>query len=141
MSNIFYKTDVANVDWSTLKSDLMRDNFDNGRTAGQLRLSFENSQAVCFAYAGERIIGTARALSDSVCNAYVIDVWTHSDYRRQGIGTRMMELLVAGFEGQHVHLMSDLPEFYENIGYKRQDISLSKIVGEWLQNETLNAPE
>ena len=110
MAGITYRTDLADVDWVEMKSTLSKDAFDNGRTSEQLRRSFENSQAVCIAYANNRIIGTARALSDGVCNAYVVDVWTHSDYRRHGIATRMMEILVSDFDGQHVHTFSDLPE-------------------------------
>ena len=32
----------------------------------------------------------ARLLSDGVCNAYLVDVWTMSVYRRQGIASRMI---------------------------------------------------
>ena len=137
MTEITYETELADVDWDEMKSTLSQDAFDNGRTAGQLRISFENSQSVCVAYADDRIIGTARALSDGVCNAYVVDVWTLSNYRRRGIATQMMAILVSDFEGQHVHTFSDLPAVYESMGFKRQDISLSKVIGDWLQNDTL----
>ena len=50
---------------------------------GALRRSFENSQHVAFARDGSRVVGMARMLSDGVCNAYVVDVWTHSAYRRR----------------------------------------------------------
>ena len=71
-----YRTVLDDVDWQEMKSTLAADYFDNGRTPKQLRESFENSQAIVIAYANERIIGTARVLSDGVCNAYVVDVWT-----------------------------------------------------------------
>ena len=80
----------------------------------------------------------SRALSDGVCNAYVVDVWTLSPYRRQGVAKRMMEILDEGLAGQHVHLFSELPEVYERMGYARQDVSLSKEIGKWLQNDSLS---
>jgi hypothetical protein len=61
-TSITYRTDVANVDWQALKQTLSRDRFDNGRSANQLRSSFENSRHIVLAFAGETIIGTARAL-------------------------------------------------------------------------------
>lgn len=138
MTGISYTTDLSGVDWTEMKTTLLDDQFDNGRTVGQLRASFENSQRCCVAYAKGRIVGTARVLSDGVCNAYVLDVWTLSSYRRQGIAKRMMEILEEGLTGQHVHLSSDLPEVYERMGYARQDVSLSKDVGRWLQNDSLS---
>jgi ribosomal protein S18 acetylase RimI-like enzyme len=132
--DISYKRDLIDVDWNEMKATLLQDNFDNGRTAEQLRESFSNSYSTCIAYAGDRIIGTARALSDGVCNAYVIDVWTLSKFRRQGIGRRMMEILVEPLQGQHVYLFSDdMVEFYKKIGYEERPTGLQLLVGEWLK--------
>ena len=135
MPEITYSTDVSNIDWSEMKLTLAKDDFDNGRTVQQLQRSFENSQRCCIAFAKGRIVGTARALSDGVCNAYVVDVWTYSPYRRQGIATRMMEILTSEFSGQHVLLVTEVPEFYQSLDFERDDISLSKVIGTWLQNE------
>ncbi|HSF81902.1 MAG TPA: GNAT family N-acetyltransferase [Anaerolineales bacterium] len=75
--------------------------------APQIRQSFVNSHTVCLAYSGDRIIGSARSLSDGVCNAYIVDVWTLSDYRRQGVARRMLENLLDDLQGQHVYLFTD----------------------------------
>jgi len=83
---IVYKADLEGVDWQEMKATLQQDDFDNGRSPDQLRISFTNSYATCIAYSNERIIGTVRALSDGVCNAYIVDVWTYSPFRKQGIG-------------------------------------------------------
>jgi ribosomal protein S18 acetylase RimI-like enzyme len=133
---ITYKTNLGDVDWKQMKAILAEDNFDNGRTPEQLRKSFENSRASVVAYDGERLIGTARVLSDGVCNAYVVDVWTLSPYRRRGVARRMMEMLEAGLEGQHVYLVTDdAVEFYRKLGFNEQPTGMSKVVGRWLRNE------
>ena len=134
---ITYSSDLSAVRWDELKATLASDDFDNGRTPDEYRRSFEASFAVVFAWAdveGEpRIVGKARALSDGVCNAYVIDVWTWSPFRRRGVATEMMRRLEAELEGQHIYLFTDEQvRFYEKRGYRRQDVGLSKIVGEWL---------
>lgn len=131
-----YSTALENVDWQEMKSTLAADHFDNGRTPRQLRESFENSYATVIVYANKRIIGTARVLSDGVCNAYIVDVWTLSAYRRRGIARTMMEMLLAKLEGQHVYLFTDdAVEFYSQLGFKPQPVGLSKVVGQWLRGD------
>lgn len=135
---ITYVTNLADVNWDEIKAKVKEDDFDNGRTADQLKTSFENSAAACIAYAGDEIIGKARALSDGVCNAYIVDVWTYIPYRHQGIATKIMQTLFEQLTGQHVHLFTDqetIP-FYSQLGMKTQGVGLSKVVGEWLVNET-----
>ena len=127
---------LAGIDWAQVKADLIADAFDNGRSADALRRSFENSQAVAIARAGGRVVGTARLLSDGVCNAYVVDVWTHSAYRRRGIATEMMRLLIAAVPGQHVGLQTDDGHaLYRFLGFRTQPEFMSLVSGRWLDNE------
>lgn len=133
--NIRYQQDLTGVDWADMKAVLLADDFDNGRTPAQYALSFANSAQVCLAYAGDQLVGTARALSDGVCNAYIVDVWTHSAYRRQGIATHMMQLILATLPGQHVYLFTDdAIEFYHQLGFLEQGVGLALVVGRWLDN-------
>ena len=137
---ITYRSDLEGVDWEVLKQDLIADGFHNGRTAAQLRLSFEHSAVVAMGYDGNRCIANGRLLSDGVGNAYVIDVWTQSAYRRQGIGRRIMQMLLTAVPGQHVYLQTgDAVGFYENLGFVEQPQGMSLIVGEYLQNATRGA--
>ena len=94
MADIIYKTNLDGVDWTQMKNTLRQDQFDNGRSPQQLQTSFENSYVTCVAYADEQLVGTARALSDGICNAYIIDVWTLSSFRLQGIAKKMVETLL-----------------------------------------------
>jgi predicted GNAT family acetyltransferase len=123
------------VDWQAVRADLLADDFDNGRRPAALRRSFEGSQHVAMAWAGDRVVGTARLLSDGVCNAYVVDVWTLSSYRRQGVAARMMRLLVDAVPGQHVGLFTDdMQDFYAAVGFRPQGDFLSVVSGSWLDN-------
>ena len=136
MPEITYKTDLDNVDWVEMKATLRQDAFDNGRSSEQLKTSFENSYATCIAYVDNRIVGTARVLSDGVCNAYIVDVWTLSTYRRQGIATTMIQNLLSRLKGQHVYLFTDeLPELYAKLGFVEQPIGMGQVIGTWLVNE------
>lgn len=130
-----YRMELTGVDWHALTEILIEDDFDNGRTPEQLRKSFENSYAAVIAYLGGRPVGTARVISDGICNAYVVDVWTLNEHRRQGIARRMMELLEAKLPGQHVYLFTDeASRFYRQLGYTERGAGFEKVVGVWLDN-------
>ena len=136
MSEIIYKTNLENIDWTEMKTTLRQDAFDNGRSPEQLKASFENSYAVCIAYAEGRMIGTARVLSDGVCNAYLVDVWTLSEFRHKGIASTMIQKLLSQLSGQHIYLQTDdAKELYTKLGFVEQPTGMSKVVGEWLVND------
>ncbi len=127
---------LEGIDWVQAKADLAADQFDNGRSAAALRLSFEASQHVAIAREGDRVVGMARALSDGVSNAYVLDVWTASAYRRQGIASRMVQRLVEQVPGQHLGLQTDnAQQFYESLGFRPQPDFWSRVSGTWLDND------
>ena len=136
MADIRYSFDLAEVNWQALVDDLIADDFHNGRTVTQFRQSAENSALNCFAWAGDRVIGTVRALSDGVGNAYIVDVWTQSAFRHQGIARQMMALTLERLPGQHVYLFTDDDAigFYEKIGFQQQGIGVFRIVGTYLEN-------
>lgn len=127
---------LAGIDWVQVKADLAADDFDNGRSPDALRRSFENAQHVAIARDGDRVVGTARLLSDGVCNAYLVDVWTASSHRRRGIATRMVRLLVDAVPGQHVGLQTgDAQALYRSLGFRPQPEFMSLVSGRWLENE------
>ncbi|HUH16193.1 MAG TPA: GNAT family N-acetyltransferase [Gaiellaceae bacterium] len=124
------------VDWVQAKADLLADDFDNGRSPEALRRSFEQSQHVALARDGDCVVGMARLLSDGVCNAYLVDVWTASSHRRQGIASRLIQQLIEAVPGQHVGLQtSDAQALYESLGFKRQPEFWSVVSGTWLDND------
>lgn len=133
---IRFDTSSDGIDWAQAKGDLAADHFDNGRSPEALRRSFEQSQHVAFARDGDRVVGMARMLSDGVCNAYVVDVWTHSSYRRQGIASTLMRMLAEAVPGQHIGLQTDDAQaFYASLGYKPQPEFWSLVSGRWLDND------
>jgi GNAT superfamily N-acetyltransferase len=136
---IVFSGSIEGINWAALKATLAADHFDNGRTTGQMERSFRNSFCCAIARHGEAVVGTARALSDGVCNAYVVDMWTHSSYRRRGIGRRMLEDLCVRLSGQHVYLFTDdAHEFYTACGFVSRGTGMERVVGKWLENDSRN---
>lgn len=129
-------SDLRRVDWSQAKADLAADEFDNDRSPAALRRSFDAAAHVALAWDGPRLVGMARLLSDGVCNAYLLDVWTASSHRRQGIGTAMVRYLNERVPGQHVGLQtSEAGAFYGQLGFRLQPEFHSTVVGRWLDND------
>jgi ribosomal protein S18 acetylase RimI-like enzyme len=127
---------AAGVDWAAAKAELAADRFDNGRSAEALRRSFEQSQHVAIARDGDRVVGMARLLSDGVCNAYLLDVWTASSHRRRGIASAMIRSLTSRVPGQHVGLQTDDAQpLYESLGFRPQPEFWATVVGTWLTND------
>ena len=129
---------LEGVDWAQAKADLAADDFDNGRSAEALRLSFERSQHVALARDDGRVVGMARLLSDGVCNAYLVDVWTASSHRRRGIAKRLVRLLAEQVPGQHIGLQTDTDDargLYAELGFRPQPEFWSAISGRWLAND------
>jgi len=124
------------IDWERARAALAADDFDNGRSPAALRRSFERSQHVAFARDGDDLVGMARLLSDGVCNAYLLDVWTRTSHRRRGVASTLVRLLAARVPGQHIGLQTDDAQaFYGALGFRPQPAFLSLIVGAWLDND------
>jgi predicted GNAT family acetyltransferase len=132
---VTYRFDLSDVDWAEMKAGVQADDFDNGRSPEQLRQSFHSSYAACVAYADGQIVGTARVLSDGVCNAYLVDVWTRHPYRRQGIASGMVQRLLERLPGQHVALFTDSAAgLYARLGFQELRTGMARVVGQWLVN-------
>jgi ribosomal protein S18 acetylase RimI-like enzyme len=136
---IVYEDDLRRVDWNALKADLAADHFDNGRTPEELERSFANSYSVVIAWTDNRVVGTARLLADGVSNAYLVDVWTASEHRRKGIGTKMVRRLLDSVPGHHVGLFTEEhPGFYRSLGFEQEHVGMSLVVGRWLNRDMMS---
>ena len=133
---VAFDSSLEGIDWVQAKADLAADDFDNGRSPDALRRSFERSQHVAFARDSGRVVGMARLLSDGVCNAYLLDVWTSSSHRRQGIASTLLRMLMEQVPGQHIGLQTDHAQaLYASLGFAPQPDFMSVVVGGWLDNE------
>lgn len=80
------------------------------------------SAHVALALDHDRVVGFANALSDRVLSAYIPLLEVLPDYRHQGVGSRLVQMLLADIgELYMVDVMCDedvLP-FYESLGFRR----------------------
>jgi len=85
--------------------------------------AIKNSQSVYSAYIGERLAGLARTISDGESISYIQDLLVLKEYKRLGIGTKLMAAVIN--ENPHIRrfvLMTDIDpvadSFYKSVGFK-----------------------
>lgn len=84
--------------------------------------AFKNSYYIT-AYHGKKLIGFARAISDSCYYTNIFDVIVRPEYEKQGVGKRMMMMLREKFKGTYFFLTytEGRKEFYEKCGFQEND--------------------
>ncbi len=99
-------------------------------SAEQLARAMAGSWYVLYVYDGDRLIGTGRVVSDGVINAYLCGLGVDPEYRRQGIGSRIMALLVERCEQRKLHVQffceESLVSFYQQRGYEVFAVGMKK---------------
>ena len=92
------------------------------RTAAEIKRAFANSYLCCFAWVDGELVGAARATSDGVFYATVLDVAVDPGFQGAGIGRKMMHELLRRLPVQKVYLTTvpGKEGFYEKLGFLHQ---------------------
>jgi ribosomal protein S18 acetylase RimI-like enzyme len=92
------------------------------RMAVVVKRAFANSYLCCFASVDGQLVGAARATSDGVFNATVLDVAVNPGFQGAGISRKMMRELLRRLPVQKVYLTTTpgKEDFYEKLGFLHQ---------------------
>ncbi|MDU2597884.1 MAG: GNAT family N-acetyltransferase [Dermabacter sp.] len=80
----------------------------------------DSSYRRVWALEGERVVGYINAISDGVLTAFIPWLEVHPDYQGQGVGTELVNRLVAQLEGMYsidLACEEDLIGYYERLGF------------------------
>lgn len=118
--SISYKTTKENINWQEVAEVIKRAGLSD-RPAADQEIIFNNSYAVVFVYDDEKIVGVARALSDGLSQAAIYNVALDPEYHGNGIGRKMLEVLMDQIKGQNIILYThpQTVEMYEHFGFRR----------------------
>lgn len=139
-TNIELHRDHAKVNWQMLEH-LYTLVMLSGRKGDKLRRAFLNSQAVCYAYDGERLAGAARAISDGEYHAVVYDVAVHPDYQGQGVGRMIMRDLLEQLQVWRVMLVAspDIQPFCNRFGFFSYPDAMAQLNWDRLYDPVISA--
>lgn len=98
----------------------------NGWSSAQkpdlLRKALLASHSLVTAWDGSRLVGLGNAISDGYLVVYYSHLLVLPDYQGRGIGTRLMQMLMAHYEGFHQHMLTAdgrAIDFYRKCGFER----------------------
>ena len=97
-------------------------NADYGLTPDELATALAGTAFGVAAYAGGRVVGCGRVVSDGIFHALIVDVIVDPDWQGRGIGRTMMERLVGecrrrGVRDVQLFCAAGKRLFYERLGF------------------------
>ncbi len=90
----------------------------------------------CFVMAvlnSQKIVGMGRAISDRASDSYIQDITVNKKYRGQGVGTRIIEMIIHRLQNDGIFWIGLIAEkgshgFYEPMGFKQMPDSIPMIL-------------
>ena len=121
---ITYKTGVLPATQQVIelyeKSGLPRPTKDKER----IKKMFENSNVVVTAWDNDRLVGVSRSLTDWAWCCYLSDLAVDPDYKKSGIGKKLIQLTKETVGEQSMILLLSVPtamEYYPKVGFTKED--------------------
>lgn len=120
------------VDWNRLAHIFVDAHFAT-RLPADLQKAFTNSYACCFAFhihhgCDSALLGAARAISDGVYYAVVLDVVVATEHQGHGVGRALMTALLAQLPLEKIYLTAppDKQDFYKKLGFYKHNNTMAR---------------
>ncbi len=124
MMEITYKTDILPATEQVIelyyKSGLPRPTGDRER----MQKMFENSSLVITAWDDDKLVGVSRSITDWVWCCYLSDLAVDPEYKKSGIGKKLIELTKQTVGEQSMILLLSVPtamDYYPKVGFTKED--------------------
>jgi len=120
-------SDTENISWVELARVLELAPLGKKRDPEKLEIAFKNSMIKVFAFDGEKLVGTGRALSDGVWRAAIYDVAILPEYQNKGIGGKIVEYLVqnSGVDVIMLYANPGKEPFYKKFGFRKMKTAMA----------------
>jgi len=123
-----------NIKIKIIKSASMTDLIELYKSAGWWKSSYDkdseflkhivkNSAVFAGAFSDKKMIGMGRAISDKMSDAYIQDVAVLEQFKGQGIGKKIIKILIEKLKGKGVDWIGLIAEpgtssFYQDLGFE-----------------------
>ena len=87
---------------------------------------YENSNLIVTAWDNDILVGVSRNITDWVWSCYLADLSVRHEYKKFGIGRKLIELTKEKVGKQSMVLLLSVPtamEYYPKVGFTKQDSS------------------
>ena len=125
--DLIIQEDCGNIDWDAVRGCLRAVGMAS-RDPELHRRAFLNSFAVVFLHNGKQLIGFGRPLSDGAYRAAIYDVAVSPPHQRRGLGTLIMERMLARLSHCNVILYANpgREDFYLKLGFRPMRTGMAK---------------
>ena len=92
--------------------------------AERIKKMFENSNLIITAWDGDKLAGLSRTITDWVWCSYLADLAVSPDYKKSGIGKKLIALTREKIGEQSMILLLSVPDamdYYPKVGFKKED--------------------
>jgi predicted N-acetyltransferase YhbS len=90
----------------------------------RIKKMFENSNLVVTAWNGDKLVGVSRTITDWVWSSYLADLAVDPDYKKSGIGKKLIALTKEKLGEESMLLLLSVPtamEYYPKVGFSKED--------------------
>ena len=90
----------------------------------RIKAMFENSNLIVTAWDGDKLVGVSRTITDCVWSSYLADLAVSPDYKKSGIGKKLIELTRERIGDQSMLLLLSVPtamDYYPKVGFVREN--------------------
>lgn len=100
----------------------------------RIKKMFDNSNLIITAWDGDVLIGVSRCITDWVWSCYLADLAVRNEYKKEGIGKKLIHLTKDKVGEQSMVLLLSVPsamEYYPKVGFEKQESSFIINREEW----------
>lgn len=90
----------------------------------RIQKMYDSSNLIVTAWDNEILVGVSRSITDWVWSCYLADLAVHPDYKKSGIGKRLVQLTKEKLGDESMLLLLSVPtamEYYPKIGLTKED--------------------
>ena len=100
----------------------------------RIQKMFDNSNLIVTAWHNDLLVGVSRSITDWVWSCYLADLAVRQDYKKTGIGKKLIQLTKEKVGDQSMVLLLSVPTamaYYPKVGFAKQESSFIINRAEW----------
>lgn len=92
--------------------------------ADRITMMYQHSNLIVTAWDGAKLVGVSRSITDWAWSCYLADLAVHPDYKKSGIGKKLIDVTKEKLGEQVMILLLSVPTamtYYPKVGFIKED--------------------